>query len=104
VKSNTKELASILIALSRVANTFDPIGKVEDAGFSSPLLNDIVFAIPQIRKPVDGFLKDIDLKKAREGDLPNLWRDSEKYPAIEEAQMVRYYLGLTMNVFDQQSS
>jgi DNA mismatch repair protein MSH3 len=87
-KSNPKEVANVLVALSRVANAFDPIEKPEDAGFKSSLLNDIIFAMPRIREAVEGLLGDLNLKNAKEGEITDLWASPEKYPELEDVRFV----------------
>lgn len=76
------------MALSRVANTFDPIEKPEDAGFKSSLLNDIIFAMPRIREAVKSLLGDLNLKNAKEGEITDLWASPEKYPELEDVRFV----------------
>jgi len=78
-----------LTAFSRVASAFEPFGKPEDVGFKSSLLNDIVFAIPKIKEPLKAIIDAIDLQKAREGSLMELWRDEEKYPTLDDCKFVR---------------
>jgi len=77
-----------LTAFSRVASTFEPFAKPEDVGFKSSLLNDIVFAIPKIKEPLKAIVGVINLQKAREGNLTELWRDEEKYPALDNCKLV----------------
>jgi len=77
-----------LTAFSRVANAFEPFAKPDDVGFKSPLLNDIVFVIPEIQEPLKAIVHAIDLQKAKEGNLTELWRDEEKYPALNDCKLV----------------
>ncbi|KAG8825802.1 Mismatch repair protein msh3 [Serendipita sp. 401] len=86
-KSNPKELVTVLLALSRISTEFEPMKTSEDVGFKTPLLNDIVFGLPRLRVAVDKFLKEIDIKKARDGEITELWKDPAKYPEIEDARM-----------------
>lgn len=81
-------MATVLVALQRVASTFEPLTKPEDVGFKSSLLNDIVFAMPRIRDAVKSLLGDLNLKSAKEGDISNLWASPEKYPEVEDARFV----------------
>lgn len=96
-KSNPKEVATVLTALSRIANTFEPRAKPSDAGFKSELLNDIVFTMPHIREAVKGFLEDMDLKKAREGEITELWASPEKYPEVEDIRFSIHSVDINMN-------
>lgn len=95
-KSTPKEVATVLTALQRVANEFDLIDKPQDAGLKSPLLNDILFTLPRLREPVQQFLNDINVTKAHEGELTDLWRDSEKYPEVDDAKMLILSIELHM--------
>ncbi|KAG8828576.1 Mismatch repair protein msh3 [Serendipita sp. 399] len=95
-QSNPKELVTVLSALSRISTEFEPMDKPEDAGLKSPLLNDIVFALPRLRAIVSRFLADIDIKKAREGEITKLWKDPGKYPEIEDAQQAIVSVDLQM--------
>ena len=61
---------------------------VEDVGFQSPLLNQIIFSLPRIKEPVQGLTKEIHLKKAADGEIEAIWTDFDKYPEIAEAEMV----------------
>lgn len=62
----------------------DPV----ESGFRSPLLNDIIFSFPALRKSINELLQTIRLKQAADGRKDDLWFDQEKYPAIEETRMV----------------
>ena len=77
-----------MTAFSRVASAFEPFAKPDDVGFKSSLLNNIVFAIPQIKEPLKAIVGAIDLQKAKEGNLTELWRDEEKYPALDNCKLV----------------
>lgn len=85
-----QELAVILPAFNKIGTAFDldNFEKPEDVGFSSPLLNQIIFSLPKIKEPVQSIIKEIHLKKAADGELDSLWTDFDKYPAIAEADMV----------------
>jgi DNA mismatch repair protein MSH3 len=83
-----------LTAFSRAASTFEPFEKLEDVGFKSSLLNDIVFAIPKIKGPLKAIVDTINLQKAKEGNLTELWRDEEKYPALDDCKLVSYISSL----------
>lgn len=81
-----------MTAFSRVSSAFEPFDKPDDVGFRSSLLNDIVFAIPKIKEPLKAIVDAIDLQKAKEGNLTELWRDEEKYPALDDRKFVSTFL------------
>ncbi|KAJ3779412.1 DNA mismatch repair protein MSH3 [Lentinula raphanica] len=82
-----QEIAVILPAFRKIAFAFEPMEESSDAGFNSPLLNDIVFALPALRSSITELLQTISLKQAAEGNKDELWVDKEKYPSIEETRM-----------------
>ncbi|CAE6520424.1 unnamed protein product [Rhizoctonia solani] len=85
-KATPSELATMLTAWQRVATALDPIPMSKDAGFESDLLNDIAYSLPTLREPLAAITSQIDLRHARDNDKTELWVDSEKYPAIDEAK------------------
>ncbi|KAA1471299.1 DNA mismatch repair protein MSH3 [Dentipellis sp. KUC8613] len=86
-KCTSKELAILLPAFNKVATTFSEFGdNPSDVGFKSPILNDIFFALPKLREPIQSVIADIFLKHASEGNMDLLWIDSEKYPKVADAK------------------
>lgn len=83
-----KELSEFLKAFRKIADAFQPVQSPADVGFTSVILNEIIVALPKLRDIVRGLLGDINLAKAAENDMMELWTDPEKYPDIEETQMV----------------
>ncbi|KAE9400754.1 hypothetical protein BT96DRAFT_956745 [Gymnopus androsaceus JB14] len=81
------ELAVLLTAFQKIAFAFEEIKDPIEAGFRSPLLNDIIFSFPALRKSINELLQTIRLKQAADGRKDELWFDQEKYPAIEETRM-----------------
>ena len=79
----------MLPAFSRIASAFQPITRPEDAPFKSPLLNDIVTALPELREPMRYILDNVDLKAAKEGKKETIWTDPDKYPDIDAHTAVR---------------
>lgn len=84
-QATPSEVASILVSLNRIGTEFKP-----DVGspFTSSLLNNIIQTLPTIRETIQGFLKDINVKIARENDEANWWTNPDKYPAIQDAKDV----------------
>lgn len=84
-QATPSEVASILVSLNRIGTEFKP-----DVGspFTSSLLNNIIQTLPTIRETIQGFLKVINVKIARENDEANWWTDPDKYPAIQDAKDV----------------
>ncbi len=54
----------------------------------SVTLRSIIMALPAIRNQIAGLLSDIKLAEARENNKEKLWRDEDKYPAIENLILV----------------
>lgn len=80
-----EELALLLSALQRIANAFEDVETPADVGFQSPVLNEIVYALPKIRPAVSGIVAEISLKEAAAGNREHLWTDPGRYPAVLDA-------------------
>jgi DNA mismatch repair protein MSH3 len=52
------------------------------------LLNDIFFALPLLREPVQRLIDAVVLKKAAVGNKVEMWVDPERYPEIADAEGV----------------
>lgn len=89
-KCTPKELAGLLTAYQRIADTFDPVSDDTAAGpFKSPLWNDIVATLPKLRVPLLELTCTINLSKARfEQSKDELWLDDDKYPALDDCKYV----------------
>ena len=51
-------------------------------------MSSIVLALPRLKEPMKEILEVIDLKKAEEGNKHGMWKDIEKYPDIDGAELV----------------
>ncbi|KAI3610488.1 dna mismatch repair protein msh3 [Moniliophthora roreri] len=80
-----QELAVILPAFNKIATALDEISDPSEAGFRSPLLNNIIYALPKLRTPMKNLLDTIKLSSASEGLKEDLWKDPQKYPSVEDA-------------------
>lgn len=78
----------LLPAFNKAANYFEEVEKPSDNGFESPLLNDILFVLPKLREPVKELLGAVSIKRAAEGNKESMWTDPERYPGIQEAELV----------------
>ncbi|KAL0580265.1 Mismatch repair protein msh3 [Marasmius crinis-equi] len=78
------ELAVILPAFNKIATAFEPFSEPSDCGFTSSLLNEIIFSLPSLKEPIQKLLDAIDLKAASEGRKEDLWKDAGKYPNVED--------------------
>jgi DNA mismatch repair protein MSH3 len=83
-----QELAVLLQAFNKIATAYDSFEGPPDVGFKSKILNDILFSLPKLKNPINGFLGDISLKKASEGRMDMMWTDPEKYPSIADIDLV----------------
>jgi DNA mismatch repair protein MSH3 len=52
------------------------------------LLNDIFFALPLLREPVQQLIDAVVLKKAAAGNKAEMWVDPERYPEIADSEGV----------------
>lgn len=84
-------MAVLLPAFNKIGIAFDQeeFAAPQDVGFRSPLLNEIVFALPKVKAPIQSIIQEINLAKAKEGKMDSLWTDDDKYPDIQDASMVR---------------
>ncbi|KAJ3864053.1 DNA mismatch repair protein MSH3 [Lentinula novae-zelandiae] len=84
-----QELAILLSAFKKIAFAFEPMRDSDSsqAGFKSPLLNDMIHAFPALRSSITELIGHICMKRAAEGRKDELWLDKEKYPRIEETRM-----------------
>lgn len=85
-----KELAIILKAFTKVADAFSDVEDNPRSGgqFKSGILNQIISSLPELKKPVENILRDVNLSKLEQGDKTSLWNDWDKHPEIEDAKMV----------------
>jgi DNA mismatch repair protein MSH3 len=59
-----------------------------DVGFDSKLLNEIIFALPNLRDSMKELLGVVSLKHAAAGRKDIMWNDPERYPTIADLDMV----------------
>ncbi|KAI5124483.1 hypothetical protein M0805_003010 [Coniferiporia weirii] len=86
-KCTPRELAKLLKAFSRVADTFDHFELPENVGFPTPVLNDIIFVLPKLRSSVKQIVFSINLKKAENDQRDELWNNPDKYPIVDDTKM-----------------
>ncbi|KAK2460594.1 hypothetical protein APHAL10511_007064 [Amanita phalloides] len=79
-----QELAILLPAFHRVANSFSPVSHPSNDNLKSKILNDIVFRLPKIKGPVKDMLSALSLENASQGQKEKLWTDPERYPALAD--------------------
>lgn len=86
-----EELAILLPAFGKVADAFahHDFQESKDVGCQSQLLNEIIFALPKLKQPVDNLIEQIHVKTAAKGDKVNMWVDEDKYPDVTAATCVR---------------
>ncbi|KAJ6630634.1 DNA mismatch repair protein MSH3 [Mycena sp. CBHHK59/15] len=79
-----QELAVLLAAFNKIANTFVGIETSADVGLKSRLLNEIVLSLPPLKQPMKDLLDAVKLKQAAEGRKDCMWKDPSKFPALED--------------------
>ncbi|KAH8108175.1 muts domain V-domain-containing protein [Cristinia sonorae] len=82
-KCTPQELAVLLPAFNKIATSFNPITSPSEAGFRSRLINDVIYALPKLREPVQELLRAFSLKMAAEGKKGSMWADPDKYPDLD---------------------
>lgn len=87
-----QELAQILPAFNKIAIAFDASESPTHVGFESGLLNRIIFALPNLKAPINELLQVVNLRKAADGHKATMWIDPERYPGIADADIVRFRL------------
>ncbi|KAJ3538219.1 hypothetical protein NM688_g6551 [Phlebia brevispora] len=81
-KCTPQELAVLLTSFSKIGKAFDLVDRPDQAGFRSPILNDVLFTLPKLREPIEELLMAIDTKAAKEGKKEILWTDEDRFPEI----------------------
>lgn len=87
-KCTPQELATLLPAFDKLATAF--VRLPTSTPFNSPVLNDVVAALPRLREPIKGLLGAVNLKMAKEGRKDAMWSDVEKYPELDEITLVGF--------------
>ncbi|KAK7014986.1 DNA mismatch repair protein MSH3 [Favolaschia claudopus] len=79
-----QELVVLLNAFLKIGKAFATVQTPNDVGLNSPLLRDIILSFPPLEKPIQDLLDAINVKQAAEGMKETMWRDSSKYPLVED--------------------
>lgn len=87
-----KELFSCLTALKHVGLTFPAFDNSDGVACKAALWREIVFPIPQVKKPAEELLSTMKMQAARENNKIELWSDPEQYPSIEEAEFAMLHV------------
>lgn len=85
----------LLPAFNKIAMAYDVFDQPSDVGLSSALLNSIIYALPALKGPVKELMGAVSLKEAAAGNKDTMWHDPERYPAVDDAHMVRVDFNLT---------
>ncbi|WFD20388.1 Mismatch repair protein msh3 [Malassezia caprae] len=75
------ELVTILLAFHRVTHEFSELPPT-----GSALLDEALLDLGTARDTVAPFVDALDLVRARKNDLPHLYKDPARYPAIQDMQ------------------
>jgi len=73
------------MTLQKLSTAFPTFRSPEDVGCTTKLWNSIIYALPAVGEPVRELLDTIKIPKALENNKTELWKDSERYPEIENA-------------------
>lgn len=87
-KCTPKELSVLLPAFHKIATSFHPFESPSEVGFTSTILNDIIFSLPKLKSDIQGLVDSVLLKQAAEGKKDTMWADADKYPAIADIDLV----------------
>ncbi|KAK0210572.1 muts domain V-domain-containing protein [Desarmillaria ectypa] len=77
-----QELATLIRAFKKIADSVEAIDKQSDVGFDSMLLNDVIFSLQHVKGPVADMLGIVNLNEAAEGKKTSMWVDPERYPDV----------------------
>lgn len=86
-KCTPQELAILLPAFDKIATTFQPMNNPRDTSFKSPILNSIVYALPQLREAMKELMGAVNIKMAKEGKKDAMWNDPDRYPHLDNLMM-----------------
>ncbi|WFD24083.1 Mismatch repair protein msh3 [Malassezia equina] len=78
---HASELVTILLAFHRVTHEFSELPPT-----GSALLDHVLEDLGAARDDVAQFVNALDLARARKNDLPHLYKDPARYPAIQDMQ------------------
>ncbi|KAL0947064.1 hypothetical protein HGRIS_013205 [Hohenbuehelia grisea] len=83
-QATASELAIILVAFQKLGNIFNGFEKSCEVGCDSPILNDIIFALPKLKQPTGDLLDIFDVTMASKGELEEIWKDETRYPKLQD--------------------
>ncbi|KAH7062314.1 DNA mismatch repair protein MSH3 [Macrophomina phaseolina] len=86
-KCTRPELLAVLQTLQRIASEYAHVTSPENAGFSSPILQEAVASLPLISKDVVGFLDRINLQAAKDDDKYTFFREEHETEDIKDHKM-----------------
>lgn len=66
-----------------------------DTSFKSPILNSIVYALPQLREAMKELMGAVNIKMAKEGKKDAMWNDPDRYPHLDNLMMVSLTIALS---------
>ncbi|PBK96664.1 hypothetical protein ARMGADRAFT_988633 [Armillaria gallica] len=77
-----QELAILIRAFKKIADSVEVMENPSDVGFDSTLLNDITFSLQHVKGPVADMLSIVNLNEAADGKKATMWVDPERYPDV----------------------
>jgi len=77
-----------MVAFKKLGDAYIDVDGPDSVGLESPVLNEIIAALPRLRTPVKNILDDIHLKDARDNKLASLWKNPDKFSELEDAKGV----------------
>ncbi|KAF9050682.1 hypothetical protein BDZ89DRAFT_1005971 [Hymenopellis radicata] len=86
-QASPNELAVILKAFQRIADSVEPTDSAADVGFQSPLLNDVIYSLQHVKKPITEILSVTSIKRLTEKERHEIWLDKDRYPDLEDQHM-----------------
>ncbi|KAF2474868.1 DNA mismatch repair protein MSH3 [Lindgomyces ingoldianus] len=86
-KCTRPELLTALQALQAISNEYAFVKGPEDAGFSSPLLNEAICNIPKIYQDVTNILEKINPQAARDDDKYTFFREEHEAEDINDYKL-----------------
>ncbi|EPS42260.1 hypothetical protein H072_3804 [Dactylellina haptotyla CBS 200.50] len=86
-KATRPEVFNILNTLLKIAKTFRPVDSPDQCGYSSPLINESMAALPRILESVEEHLSKFDHKAASKDDKYSFFKEVDEYDFILDLKM-----------------
>jgi DNA mismatch repair protein MSH3 len=83
-----QELVVLVKYFKKAAVAFESFDKPKDIGFNSDILNNIIYSLVNLQKPIKELEGMVLFKEALQGNKHKMYADAEKYPELQEFDAV----------------